>query len=169
MTGVLTAAALTTHVVEASLPPLTPVYGIKLGLSNVFTLFALYALGTASAAAVLILRITLGNLIAGQAVSFIYSLSGGAVSFAVMLLLVRIIPFEQMWVTGGICAVFHNIGQIAAAVVITGTWQIIIYLPLLIAAGIIAGTITGGLAGIVLKKLDKAGFVKIKEYKIFHK
>ena len=45
MTALIIAAALVTFTIEAAIPPLTPIYGIKLGLSNVFTLVAIYLLG----------------------------------------------------------------------------------------------------------------------------
>lgn len=45
--AVLTAAALVTFVIELQLPPLTGIPGIKPGLANIFTLFALCWLGAA--------------------------------------------------------------------------------------------------------------------------
>lgn len=45
LTAVLTAAALVMFVLESQLPPLTAIPGIKPGLSNIFTLFAMQALG----------------------------------------------------------------------------------------------------------------------------
>ncbi|MEE1319378.1 MAG: Gx transporter family protein, partial [Ruminococcus sp.] len=83
-TALLTAMSLVTFVIEASIPPLTPIYGIKLGLSNIFTLFALYAIGKKEAFALLVIRITLGNIMTGQLMAFAYSISGGLLSFAVM-------------------------------------------------------------------------------------
>ena len=66
LTAILTAFALVAFTIEAAIPPLTPIYGIKLGIANVFTLFALYALGTRYAAALLFLRIVLGSIFTGQ-------------------------------------------------------------------------------------------------------
>lgn len=169
LTAVLASAAVIVNVIESSLPPLTPVYGVRLGLANVLTLFAIYALGRKQALAVLIIRIALGNLLTGQAVSFVYSLSGGLLAYFAMLVLIRLIPFEQLWVIGGISAVFHNIGQITVAVAITQTAEIIFYLPLLVVSGVISGILTGTASCLVLKNLDKAGYVKIRHYKKLHK
>lgn len=155
LTAMLTAAALVTFAIEAAIPPLTPIYGIKLGLSNVFTLFALYTLGKKEAAALLFLRITLGNIFTGQIISFAYSLAGGLLSFVVMLLLMKFISVKQLWVSSAISAVFHNIGQITAAIVLTSTVQVIYYLPILIISGIITGIFTGLCAQLVLKKLNR--------------
>lgn len=155
LTAVLTASALVAFTIEAAIPPLTPIYGIKLGIANVFTLFALYALGTPQAAAVLFLRIILGSIFTGQMVSFIYSLAGGLLSFLLMVLLKRFFPLKQLWVLSVLCAVTHNIGQLLAAVLMTGTVQIMLYLPVLIAAGIVAGAFTGLCAQLVLIRINR--------------
>lgn len=155
LTALLTALALVAFTIEAAIPPLTPIYGIKLGIANVFTLFALYALGTRQAAAVMFLRIILGSIFAGQAVSFIYSLAGGVLSFVLMVLLKRFFPLKQVWILSALSAVMHNVGQLLAAIFITGTLQIAYYLPVLIVSGIIAGTLTGLCVQLVLIRLKK--------------
>lgn len=142
-TAILTALALVAFSIEAAIPPITPIYGVKLGIANVFTLFALYTLGPYEAAAVLFLRITLGSIFTGQAVSFIYSLSGGLLSFILMLMLKRFFQKDKVWVLSVLCAIAHNVGQIIAAVIITQTFQIAFYLPVLLISGIIAGAFTG--------------------------
>ena len=63
LTAVLTAAALVMFVLESQLPPLTAIPGIKPGLSNIFTLFAMQALGPGWALGVLLVRVTLGCVI----------------------------------------------------------------------------------------------------------
>ena len=57
--SMLTAIALTIFMVEAQIPPLTPVPGIKMGLSNIITVFIVFAIGPKEAAAVLFVRIFL--------------------------------------------------------------------------------------------------------------
>ena len=49
VTALLAAVALTVFVIESNIPPLTPIPGIKPGLSNIVTLFAVYVLGPGSA------------------------------------------------------------------------------------------------------------------------
>ena len=155
LTAILTAFALVAFVIEGAIPPLTPIYGVKLGLANIFTLFALYALGTRYAAGVLSLRIVLGSIFTGQLVSFIYSLSGGLLSFLLMILLKRFFPIKQMWVLSVLCAVTHNIGQLLAAILMLQSMAIAYYLPVLILSGIIAGAFTGLCAQLVLIRLSK--------------
>lgn len=154
LTAILTAAALVAFTIEAAIPPLTPIYGIKLGIANVFTLFTLYAVGKPYAAAVLFLRITLGSIFTGQLVSFVYSLTGGVLSFLLMLLLRRFFPVKQLWVLSALCAVMHNAGQLAAAILMTSTVQLIYYLPVLIVSGIITGVFTGLCAQLVLLRMN---------------
>ena len=158
LTAILTAFALIAFVIEGAIPPLTPIYGVKLGLANVFTLFALYALGTRYGLAVMLLRIVLGNIFAGQLVSFIYSLTGGLLSFLLMILLKRFFPTKQMWVLSVLCAVTHNIGQLLAAILMLQSMAIAYYLPVLILSGIIAGAFTGICAQLVLIRFSKINY-----------
>ena len=46
--AMLTAIALTIFMVEAQIPALIPVPGVKLGLSNIVTVFAVFAMDTRS-------------------------------------------------------------------------------------------------------------------------
>lgn len=153
--AVFTAIALIIHTVEALVPLPVPIPGVKLGLSNIVTLFMLFTGGGADALIVLLCRITLGALIAGRPVMFIYSMAGGLMAFAAMIAVKRIVTEKQIWVCGAIGAVFHNIGQIAAAVVVLGTTAIIVYLPVLIIAGIATGAVTGIIAQLTLGRFSK--------------
>ena len=76
--AVLTAVALTIFVIEAQLPPLAPIPGIKLGLANIVTVYAVFALGPGKAALILLARILLGSLFAGG-LTILYSLADGHV------------------------------------------------------------------------------------------
>ena len=158
LTAILTAFALIAFVIEGAIPPLTPIYGVKLGIANVFTLFALYVLGARYGMTVMLLRIVLGNIFAGQLVSFIYSLTGGLLSFLLMILLKRFFPTKQMWVLSVLCAVTHNIGQLLAAILMLQSMAIAYYLPVLILSGIIAGAFTGICAQLVLIRFSKINY-----------
>ena len=87
--AMLTALALALSWVERFLPLslLIPLPGIKLGLANIVTLFALYALGPAQALLILLCRCTLGALFAGNLNALIYSLFGGVAAMLTMILL----------------------------------------------------------------------------------
>lgn len=153
--AVLLAFALVIFIAEAQLPPLAPIPGIKLGLANIITVSALYMLGRREAFVILMLRIILGGIFTGNAVGFVYSISGGLVSFAVVAVVSVFVEESGLWAVSVLGAIGHNVGQILAAVVITGTVQILWYLPVLIISAVITGTFTGVAAQITLRRLRK--------------
>ena len=153
--ALLLAIALTIFVAEAQLPPPVPIAGVKLGLANIVTLAALVWLGRREALAILLCRIVLGSIFAGQAVSFIYSLAGGLMCFFVMAVILTPLGRERLWVISAFGAIAHNVGQIIAAIVLTHTWQVAAYLPVLIISGIITGVFTGLCAQLLIKRLNK--------------
>lgn len=150
------ALALILFTIEAQLPPLTAVPGVKPGLSNIITVVTLYLLGPGSALTVLLIRIFLGSLLTGQVSALAYSLTGGLLAFCALLFLRRQLPVEGLWLASAFSAVFHNVGQILAAVWITRTPGLWAYLPVLILSGIAAGVFTGLVAQGVLRRLKKA-------------
>ena len=153
--ALLTAIALTIFVVEAQFPLPVPVPGMKLGLSNIVTLFALSVFGWKEALAILLVRVFLGNLITGQMMSLFYSLAGGLLSFACMALILRVLKKDQLWVAGVIGGITHNVGQMAVAVFVTRTPALLAYLPVLILCGIVTGTMTGLVAQLLILKLRR--------------
>ena len=140
--SLLTTIALTIFVIEAQIPPVVPFPGIKPGLSNIITLVTIVWFGRKEAFIVLLLRIFLGNIFAGQAISFIYSFTGGIFSYIIISALFAILK-NQLWVLSVFGAVFHNIGQIAAAIIITGVREIAGYFMILMISAIITGAFTG--------------------------
>jgi len=155
--AILAALALIIFVLESLIPSLIPVPGIKLGLANVVTLFALYYLGPAYAALILVTRVVLGCLLTGQTAAFLYSLVGGALALLTAMLMKKIFKdSRKMWIVSVFSAAAHNLGQMAVALFLTGTWELIWYLPLLMVSGIITGALTGILAGLVFNRVKKA-------------
>ncbi len=161
LASLLAAAALIIWYIEAQIPSLTPVPGIKLGLSNVVTLFALYCVGPVFAAAVLVVRIVLGSLMTGQVAALLYSLLGGLPAFGLAVILYRLFPLKRIWVVSILMAIVHNTGQLAAAIFITETPTLVTYYPLLIVSGIITGTFTGVAAQYLLLKLKTSGIITL--------
>lgn len=147
----LTAAALIIFIIEAYLPPLAPIPGIKLGLANVITLFTLIAVGRKEAFTVMALRVVLGSIFTGSMMSFIYSAAGALLCFGVMLTALIFMNESLLWCVSVLGAIGHNIGQMAAAVIVTGTTAILWYLPVLMISAVITGLFTGLTAQSVLK------------------
>lgn len=141
--AMLSAIALAIFWVEAQIPVPVPVPGVKLGLANVVTVYAVFALGTWEAAGILLIRVLLGSLFSGQIVSLLYSAAGGALAFLTVLGLRRILTEKQIWAASCLSAVAHNLGQIAVAIAITQTPALLYYLPVLLVSGLITGLFTG--------------------------
>ena len=153
--ALLSAAALILFTVEAQLPPLTAIPGVKPGLANIVTVFALYTVGAWNALAVLLVRIVLGGLLTGQVSAILYSLCGGLLAWAVSSLLKRFFAPSKLWVLSVLAALAHNLGQLLCAVLITETAALLWYLPILMISGILAGALTGITAQLILKRLKK--------------
>lgn len=141
--SLLCAIALTIFMVEAQIPPIVPLPGVKLGLANIVTVFAVFALGAKEAAAVLFVRIFLGAVFAGNFSTIFYSAAGGICAIGVTILLRKILTTKQLWVAGCLGAIAHSVGQMAVAMMLTGTPSIVIYLPVMIAISIVTGAFTG--------------------------
>ena len=152
--GLLTAVALIIFVIEAQIPPLVPVPGVKLGLANIITVYAMFALSPRDTFMILMVRILLGSVFAGSLMSMLFSLGGGICCFLVMLFLRRILSPDQIWICSVIGAMAHGIGQMAVTVAVYRTGQLLIYLPVLMLSGMIAGAFTGMCAQLVVKRMN---------------
>ena len=141
--GLLTAIALTIFMIEAQIPAVVPIPGVKLGLSNIVTVFAVFTLGPWDGVAVLACRIFLGAVFAGNFSTILYSAAGGALAILVTIGLRKILTRNQLWVAGALGAVAHSIGQMAMAVLVTGTPGLLLYLPVMIGVSILTGCFTG--------------------------
>ncbi len=153
--SLLTAAALIIFVIELRFPGIIPVPGIKLGLANIITVFAAYRYTAGETVMVLSVRVFLGAAFAGNMSALIYSVSGAALCLVGILLLVKIIPAENMWLTSAAGAVLHNTGQLFAAAAVMRSAAVFAYFPILVFAGCIAGAFTGICAGIVYGRIAK--------------
>jgi heptaprenyl diphosphate synthase len=152
--AMLTAVALTIFVLEAQLPAIVPIPGVKLGLANIVTVCAMFALGPGPTAMILLARVILGSLFSGGMTIF-YSLAGGLCCYLTMLVLRKLVTPRQMWVCSVLGSAAHNLGQLAVAVLVTRTWAVAVYLPVLMLSGVLAGLFTGLCAQFLLGRLDK--------------
>ena len=160
--GLMIAAAFILSWVESQIPAFFAVPGIKLGLTNLVVLVALYCLSEADAIWMNILRILLVGCTFGNMFSLIYSLAGGVLSGATMILLKRLGKFHitMVSIAGG---VMHNVGQILVAMLVLETKSILYYLPVLWISGIAAGLVVGLIGKEVVCRLPKMTGGKEKE------
>lgn len=151
--ALLTAQSLALFLFEGMIPVPFLAPGAKLGLANLITVLALYILPRwQDALTVLLLRILLASLFGGGPGIMAYSMAGGLLSFAVMTLLRRCPRFSLIGVScaGGFA---HNIGQLALAVLITGSPGLFLYLPVLGPCGLVTGFLIGFAASRTLLRL----------------
>lgn len=150
--ALLATIALTIFLVELRIPNPVPIPGVKLGLANIVTVYAVYRYRPSEVLLLVLTRIILGAVFSGNLMALLYSLSGGLLCLAGVLLLCRIIPEELLWTVSILGAVLHNIGQIGAAILVTGTLGIVAYLPFLLVSGCCAGAFTGLCAQFLIKR-----------------
>jgi heptaprenyl diphosphate synthase len=157
--SLLIAVAMILSYIEAQIPLSVAVPGVKIGLSNIATVFALYTLGAPAAVAVSVVRVILSSLLFGNFAMMIYSLSGAALALVFMILTKRSRVFSVIGVsvTGG---VMHNAGQVIAAAVMMENAGIAAYVIPLIISGTLAGVAVGVISALLVGRLE--GYLKIK-------
>lgn len=157
--AILCALALSLGFLESLIPPM-PFFppGAKPGFSNIITMFAAGSLGLPTAFAIALVKGIFAFATRGVTAG-IMSLSGGLLSALAMYLLMRYAT-KSLGMVGisAVCAVVHNMGQLAAAVFITGTADVIYYAPALAVFGVITGALTGIILGSVMPALQKLKF-----------
>lgn len=154
--GLLFALAMALSFLESLLPalPMLPP-GIRLGLSNIVTMYSLFVLGPAGGYTIAVLK-SLFVLLTRGAVASVMSASGGLLSTTIMLAASRLPGMRQQYlllsIFGGAA---HNVGQLIAARWIIQNQYVWYYLPILLIAGIIMGTVTGLILKTVLPYLNQ--------------
>lgn len=158
LTGLLFAIAVVLSAVENSFPPIVFVVpGIKLGLSNVAVMYALFFLNKRQAFTIAILKAMFVFLIRGIVASLL-SLTGGILSLLIMSILIMIFKEKISYLIISIFgAVFHNIGQLVAISFIFTSVYIWAYLPVLLFTGVLAGIATSALLKFILPAFKKLG------------
>lgn len=152
--GMLIALAMIFSYVESQVPVFLAVPGMKLGLTNIVVLFALYCIGTQSAVGVNVLRVVLTGVMFGNGFSLYYSLAGALLSGIVMIGLKKVGKFHLVTVSiaGGIA---HNVGQILVAYVFLRSKALLGYLVVLWFTGLAAGAVIGVIGAVVCGRLQK--------------
>ena len=153
--GLLIALAFVLSYVESLIPISLGVPGVKLGLANLAVIAALYTVGAGGAAFISLVRIVLMGFTFGTPSMILYSLAGGILSLLVMAFLKRFKVFGMVGISvaGGAA---HNIGQIAVAAAVVEQAALFAYLPVLLAAGTVAGSLCGRWGGRVVRRIRRA-------------
>ena len=159
--AVLTAMALALSYLENFFPLslAIPIPGVKLGLANIVTVFALYVLGPGQAMLILLARCLLGAVFAGNMKALIFSLLGGVSAMLVMIGLSRWRRLSVYGVSVGGAAA-HNCGQVAAAVLTLGNTAPLYYLPILLGVSLFTGALTGLVTACLFRALAHTNLMR---------
>ena len=145
--AMMIALALVFSYVETLIPINFGIPGVKLGLANLVIVAALYLIGGKEA---FLVSVVFGNL-----ASIMYSLAGGLLSLAVMLILKKTdkLSILAVSVLGGIC---HNIGQLIVAILVVENLKLIFYVPVLLISGFVTGLLIGIVSRVILPAVRRA-------------
>ena len=116
--ALLTAVALIIFIIELQIPNIIPIPGVKLGLANIVTVYAVYKYSARETAAVVVTRVVLGSIFGGNIAAIMYSMAGAVTCLAGMLLIKRIVPMNFIWLSSILGAILHNTGQMIVAVLV---------------------------------------------------
>ena len=153
------AYALVIGLIERMIPfgALVPgVPGLRLGLANVVVLVALYIFPARESLMLMLLKSALTALLAGSPVSMFYSITGSVLAFTCMLLLIRLLKERISPIGVSVAgAALHNTGQLFAAMILMQSAAVFAFLPYLLFAAVVTGTLTGIAARMVLKRIAR--------------
>lgn len=168
--GIMGAMSLVLGLFESMLLPELPFLppGAKLGLSNLVTMYAVLVASFSGGMYIVLLKALFALVTRGGVAAFM-SLCGGALScITAYLMMKKEGSFFSFFGIGVASAVMHNMGQLVAACIVTGTFALLSYVKYLLVFALITGTVTGTALLVIMPVLKKAGsFYKVnKEEKI---
>lgn len=151
LTAILSTFAMLSFLLESLFPPLF-IPGARLGLSNLFILFALITCGWSSAVTVFAVKVIFGSIFAGNISTLLYSLPSGIISLTVEILLYSFLgkKLSLPAISAG-SAIINSTVQNIVFVLVTNTPQLIIYLPYLAIISLVTGFIIGATCLLILR------------------
>ena len=162
--GIFGAVALVLSFLEGMLIPDIPFLpiGAKPGLSNIITMYIAGTMGFPGAIYITMLKALFALITRGATGAFM-SFSGGLLSTVAVCLLIkyqgRIFSYLGLGIVG---AVMHNLGQLVAACIVSGTFALMNYGKYLLIFALITGTVTGSVLLVLMPRLSKIGGTKYK-------
>ncbi len=151
LTGFFFALAIVLSFVESSFPPVFAIApGVKLGLSNIVVMYALFFIGKGQAFTLAFLKAGFVFITRGS-VAALLSLCGGLLSVGIMVILSIIFREKISYLLVSVLgAIFHNMGQYVAICVLYTSLGLWAYLPILLISGVFAGVVTATLLRLTL-------------------
>lgn len=154
LTAIITAAALISFLIESLFPPLF-IPGARLGISNIFVLFALIYLGGAEGFAVLTVKILLGSLFTGNLSAMMFSLPSGLIALAVQYFLLARSKKLSVVAISALGGALNLAAQNVIFCLIAGGSEYLIYLPYLSAIGALSGAFVGITVYLLIKRVPR--------------
>ncbi len=154
--SLMVSLSLVLSLIDARIPLLAAVPGIKLGLASIITLVVLNFFGWKATFLVLVIRSFLAWFFHGSPIALALSLIGGSLSLLFMTLLFK--GYPKYFSLIGISAVggaSHNLGQLIAASLLIQTPALFNYLPYLLIAGVLSGLYIGFISYHLCKILNE--------------
>ena len=162
--GIFGAVALVLSFLEGMLIPDIPFFpvGAKPGLSNIITMYIAGTMGFPGAIYITMLKALFALITRGATGAFM-SFSGGLLSTVAVCLLIkyqgRIFSYLGLGIVG---AVMHNLGQLVAACIVSGTFALMNYGKYLLIFALVTGTVTGSVLLVLMPRLGKISGTKYK-------
>lgn len=149
--GLLIALAVVLGYVESLVPVYLGAPGVKLGLANLVTMISLYSMGVKETVIINGVRILFTGFTFGPPSIILFGAAGSFLSLVVMYVCkrYRLLGMVGISILGGVA---HNIGQFLMASFVVHTFGVFSYLPVLLAAGTVAGALVGLLGGMILSR-----------------
>ena len=162
--GIFGALALVLSFLEGMFVPDIPFLpvGAKPGLSNVITMYIASAMGFPGAVYITMLKALFALITRGTTGAFM-SFTGGMLSTVCVCLLIkyqgRIFSYLGLGIAG---AVMHNLGQLIAACIVSGTFALVNYGKYLLIFALVTGSVTGTVLLVLMPRLSKISGLNYK-------
>ena len=148
----LSALAIVINLAENAFIPELPM-GIRFGLANIIALVTISLFSSKEMLVVNIMRVTLGNLLAGTIFGTRFFIAMGGIIFSsVSLIITHKLKCSTIF-SSIVSAFFHTFGQIMVVCYIYGTAYMLSAIPLYIISSVGTGILTGLIATGVLKRV----------------
>ena len=151
--AVLVACGLILGYVENMFPPVIPLYGLKIGFSNLVVIYSLYILNTKRALAIGVIKAVLCGLLFSGLMSIAYSMLGIIFSVFSMHTVKKFQNFMSEIGVSVIGSATFQVGQIVVACVFLKNIAPIYYLSYLLIGSVPCGIISGSIVRMIKNRI----------------
>lgn len=154
ITALMSAIALVLSFIENRFVILPACPGVKMGLSNVAVILALFFISKKTAYGIALIK-ALFSLATRGVMAGVLSISGGVASVTLVLLILAVSKNASLSLIGVSGALCHNLVQLFVISFFYGGVSFLPYLPLLILSGVLFGVLNAALLKAILPHFRK--------------